>query len=155
MVVLDPKDLKGGDYSGAFIKNLYWREVQWSTNMIAELRPAFTKLISIFKELVSKIENDEGYTKLKMTFQLTPFVPKNELEEVTMITTAKAAGLTSVQTGSGELDFNNPREFERLQEETAKKAEANAKVAEAKTPVIANTPATDPLLKIDNKLKTK
>jgi len=146
MVVLDPKDLKGGDYSGAFIKNLYWREVQWSTNMIAELRPAFTKLISIFKELISIIEKDDRYNRMKMTFQLTPFVPKNELEEVTMITQSVAAGITSVETGSGELDFNNPMEFERIQEEANAKAKLDTSQPDASA-------QTDPLLKVDNKLK--
>lgn len=149
-VVLDPKDLNGGDYSGAFIKNLYWRELQWSTNMIAELRPAFTNLISIFDELLGQIEgNSTGFNNLKMSFELLPYVPKNALEEVTMITQSKAAGLTSVKTGSGEFDFNNPREYEFIRKEKEEEAAAQEKADAAKSAAAS----TSSELKIDNNLK--
>lgn len=154
-VVLEPKDLNGGDYSGAFIKNLYFREVQWSLNMIAELRPAFTRLISIFDELVGQIEAKPlEYKKIKMSFKLEPYVPKNLLEEVTMVTLSKSAGLTSVKTGSGEMDFNNPREYEiikaeekvKADAETAQKqADAAKKAAEAQLNV--QTQTTNPVVK--------
>lgn len=141
IVVIEPKELKAGENTGAFIRNLYWREVQWSTNMIAELRPAFMRLISIFKELVAKIENDSEFNKIKMTYLLEPYVPKNITEEITNICMSKNAGLTSVETGAGEIPFNNPMEIERLRkeaEEAAAKEEA-VKDAEAK-----RTAASDP-----------
>ena len=156
-VVLEPKDLNGGDYSGAFIKNLYFREVQWSLNMIAELRPAFARLVSIFDELVGQIEAKPlEYNKIKMSFKLEPYVPKNLLEEVTMVTLSKSAGLTSVKTGSGEMDFNNPREYELIKAEEKEKADAEAAQKEAdaaKTAAQAQlnvqTQTTNPVVKPD------
>jgi sRNA-binding carbon storage regulator CsrA len=118
LVIINPKELKAGENTGAFIRNLYWREVQWSTNMIAELRPAFKKLIGIFKELVGQIEgNVAAYKKARMTFLLEPYVPKNISEEITNVCMAKNAGVTSVDTAAGEIPFNNPREVEKLKKE--------------------------------------
>ena len=134
LVILNPKDFKGGDYSGAFIKNLYWREVQWSTNMIAELRPTFTKLIGLFKELVGQIEsNVADYKTAKLTFLLEPYVPKNVAEEITNVCMSKNAGITSVQTAAGEIPYNNPREYQRIKAEAEEKLEAEAKKAQAQT----------------------
>lgn len=118
LVIINPKDLKAGENTGAFIRNLYWREVQWSINVIAELRPSFTKLISIFKELVGQIENQtELYKKTKLSFLLEPYVPKNVMEEITNVCMAKNAGVTSTDTAAGEIPFNNPRESEKLKRE--------------------------------------
>ena len=83
-------------------------------NMIADLRPAFSKIISVFKELVGKIENDSSYTKTKLTYLLEPRIPKNSTEEVNNICMARDRGLITVETGSGELSFSNPREYEML-----------------------------------------
>lgn len=133
LVILNPKDFKGGDYSGAFIKNLYWREVQWSTNMIAELRPVFMRLISVFKELVGQIEGSvTEYKKAKLTFLLEPYVPKNVAEEITNVCMSKNAGITSVQTAAGEIPYNNPREYQRIKSEAEDEAlmEKQKKAAE-------------------------
>ena len=48
--------------------------------------------------------------------------PKNVAEEITNVTLAKGAGITSVKTASGEIPFNNAREYERIKEEEAEKA---------------------------------
>jgi hypothetical protein len=138
VVVIEPKELKAGENTGAFIRNLYWREVQWSTNMIAELRPAFMRLISIFKELVAKAENDRGFEKIKMTYLLEPYVPKNITEEITNICMASNAGITSRETAAGEIPFNNPMEIERLkkEDEEAVKKEAEEELTKETSPVV-------------------
>lgn len=143
LVILNPKDFKGGDYSGAFIKNLYWREVQWSTNMIAELRPVFMRLISVFKELVGQIEGSvTEYKKAKLTFLLEPYVPKNVAEEITNVCMSKNAGITSVQTAAGEIPYNNPREYQRIKAEAEEKAEAEMKAKEQVEPPDTEIPDT-------------
>lgn len=112
-VVIDPKELKAGENTGAFIRNLYWREVQWSNNMIAQLRPQLRDVVDIFKEYVKLIEGFNTQ-KIRMSFMLEPYVPKNTTEEVTNICQAVNAGILSKETGAGELSFSNPREVERL-----------------------------------------
>ena len=114
IVVLNPDELKAGENTGAFIQNLYWKEVQWSMNMISDLRPSITKIISVFKELVGIIEGDELYSTTKLTYLLEPRIPKNSTEEVNNICMARDRGLITVETGSGELSFSNPREYEML-----------------------------------------
>lgn len=128
LVIINPKELKAGENTGAFIRNLYWREVQWSTNMIAELRPILTRVVNLFKELVGQIEDDvEQYTKARLTFLLEPYVPKNVSEEITNIVMSKNAGATSTQTAAGEIPFNNPMEYKRLQKEKEEEAEIEEK----------------------------
>lgn len=153
-VVLEPKELKGGDYSGAFIRNLYWREVQWAANEIAKLRPAFRSIISQFSDLVGILESDiNGYRNLRMSFLLEPCIPKNVAEEITNVTLAKAAGITSVKTASGEIPFNNAREYERIKEEEAEKAKIESE--KIKQELEVSQQPDIPFNKIDNRLKTK
>lgn len=152
IVVLNPDELKAGENTGAFIQNLYWREVQWSMNMIADLRPAFSKIISVFKELVGKIEGDSSYTKTKLTYLLEPRIPKNSTEEVNNICMARDRGLITVETGSGELSFSNPREYEMLLAEK----EAGIFSTQLNVEPVKSDPANTEAggVTIDNKTKT-
>lgn len=156
-VVIEPKELKAGENTGAFITNLYWREIQWSRNMIARLRPSFNKLIAIFTEYVGQIEGKSSeMSKLKMSFLLEPFVPRNTTEEINNVCNAVNSGITSVETGAGELPFNNPREKERIDAEEAKReAREDAQVAakKIKAPPMPGTEGLEPSR--DNKSKSK
>lgn len=148
--IVDPKELKAGENTGAFIKNLYWREVQWSINKIAELRPAFNEIIAVFADLVGKIEEKTlEFGKLRMSYLLEPYVPKNITEEITNICAAKNSGITSVKTATGEIPFNNPREYEIIKQE---QKEMEAKEATAAEKNIL-PPEADPLQSLDNKAK--
>lgn len=133
IINLEPKDMSGGDYSGSFIRNLYWRETQWSTNKIAEMRPALRAIVMQFKELVGIIEGDIlGYDNMKMSFKLEPCIPKNTYEEIQTIQMAATAGITSIKTASGLARFNNAHEYERIQAEAKETEDAEAKkVADA------------------------
>lgn len=138
-VVIEPKELKAGENTGAFIRNLYWREVQWSTNELAQLRPALNKIISVFSTYVGMIEGKTSdFSKLKMSYILEPYVPKNITEEITNICMAKNSGITSMQTAAGEIPFNNPLEYQRILKETADKAA----IEEKKTKAAADAAAT-------------
>jgi hypothetical protein len=139
--VINIEDLKGGDQSGAYIVNLYFRSVQWSTEKLAELRPDINKVVEVYKELVGLIESHiTEYTNMKVAWSLTPFVPHNKMEEVMMITQQVAAGIMSKETGAEISPDTSVDEYARLQKE----AEEAAKKEKTTT-------TTD--LNIDNNLK--
>lgn len=155
-VVIEPKELKAGENSGAFIRNLYWREVQWSTNEIASLRPVLNQIISVFIKYVGMIEGKSSeFDNLKMSFLLEPYVPKNITEEITNIAMAKNAGITSVKTASGEIPFNNPREHERIksEKEEAQALEIQKEEREAAR-MLTNATEAQAVLNIDNNAKS-
>ena len=139
--VVDPKEMKAGENTGAFITNLYWREIQWSKNMIADLRPAFNTCVSIFSEYVGLIESKSTEMKnLRMSFLLEPFVPKNITEEINNVCNAKNSKITSIKTASGEIPFNSPREEERLEKELKEERAQEDKRLAARTAVtVANS----------------
>lgn len=139
-VVIEPKELKAGENSGAFIKNLYWREVQWSTNAIAKLRPTFNDIIKVFKTYVGNIsERSINFKTLKMSFLLEPFVPQNLTEEITNVCSAVAHGITSKETGSGEVPFNHAQEYQRILKEQQQKMEDSIKILQEKNTLKKNT----------------
>ena len=142
LVIINPKDLKAGENTGAFIKNLYWREVQWAETLLAEIRPQTQSLLDLFKICVGKAEDDSKIADAKLSWGIIPCVPKNETEEIQNICMAKNAGVTSIETASGEIPFNNPREYEKIQSETEQKVESekaqkmlDAELAARVTPV--------------------
>lgn len=115
MTMIDPKDLKGGDYTGAYLRNLYFTSVQWAQLMIAKLRPDITGAISLFLKQVGLLEGDvDGYKNVKMSWMLEPFVPTNKMEEITIINQCVSYGTTSVETATEEIAHNNPFEMDRL-----------------------------------------
>lgn len=128
LVIINPKDLKAGENTGAFIRNLYWREVQWSKNTIAEMRSDLDALLDLFKSAVARVESDKKIEKAKLSWGLEPCVPQNLSEEIQNIATAKNAGITSIKTAAGEVPFNNPREYEKIKAESKEKA-ANEEAA--------------------------
>lgn len=143
IINLEPKDMSGGDYSGSFIRNLYWRETQWSTNKIAEMRPALRAIVMQFKELVGIIEgNILGYDSMKMSFKLEPCIPKNVYEEVQTVVLAAQAKVKSIKTASGEITSNNAHEYERIQAEAKDAADAEAKITADAADAAANTTET-------------
>lgn len=134
-----PEQLKGGDYSGAYLRNLYFRDVQWSTEAIARLDPFMKKLISVFKDYVGLIEGKTlEYGNLRISYRITPFLPQNEMEEVTIINACVNSGTMSTKTATEELPRSNPREFERIQEEEVMLAETKAKAAEKAVDNVTN-----------------
>ena len=123
--------------------------------MIAYLRPSLKELVDIFKDYVRKIESFNT-DKIKMSFILEPFIPKNTTEEVNNICNAVNSGITSIATGSGELPFNNPREVELLKKEREEEAELEAKKTNTgtKKQTEPQPPDNEGLLTVDNKAKS-
>lgn len=152
--VVTPEDLKGGDYSGAYIRNLYFRDVQWTTEASARLDPFMKKLLSIFASLVGKIEGDiTKYENLRLSYKIIPYLPQNELEEITILTMAVNSGFMSIETATEESPRSNPEEMKRIRAELAERDERE----KAKEEVKVNDGKEDinSILKIDNRAKGK
>ena len=153
--VVTPEQLKGGDYSGAYIRNLYFRDVQWTAEASARLDPFMKKVISIFKSLVGQIENDTiGYDNLKISYKIVPFLPQNELEETTILAMGVNSGFLSIETAQEENSRSNPEEMNRIISEMKAKEERDLKSKNVGGFDNVNVEPEDPL-KVDNQAKGK
>lgn len=154
--VVTPDELKGGDYSGAYIRNLYFRDVQWTTEAAARLDPFMKRVISIFRSLVGQIEGDTiKYDNIKMSYKIVPFLPQNELEEITILGMGVNAGFMSVETATEENQRSNPEEMKRINAEIEAKDKREADKDKAKS--VGGLDNADynigSELKLDNRLK--
>ena len=55
------------------------------------------------------------------------------------LATAKNAGITSVETASGEVPFNNPREYEKIKAEAKEKLDADESAKRLEAELTART----------------
>lgn len=123
-VFIKPDELKGQNDSGAYIANLYWPEIQFATLFYARYSPCMSKILSIIKKLVGAINNDIiGYSKVRLSYMFEPFIPKNKLEESTILQQGVTAGYLSKETATEESSSANPLEMERLRREAKEKIE--------------------------------
>lgn len=143
LVIINPKELKAGENTGAFIRNLYWREVQWAENMLAEMRPFLDAWLTLFKTAVGRIEEGD-FSKVMMSWGIEPCVPKNVTEDIQNICMAKNAGVTSVETAAGEIPFNNANEYEKIQREAKEKEEKEADLKKQEAELAAKTNVVQP-----------
>ena len=135
-VFIKPEDLKGQNDSGAYIANLYWPELQWAKLFYSRYHHCMVKILRIIKKLTGIIEgNMTGFSKVKLSYELEPYIPKNNMEEATILTNAYTAGIISRETCTEELDSANPLEMERLEREDKEKEEREKqRMAMAKPP---------------------
>ena len=149
--VINIEDLKGGDQSGAYIINLYFRAVQWSTEKIAELRPVLGRVVSVFSEQCGLINRDtSGYRNMRISWSLFPMVPRNKMEEITMIGMQVGAGIMSRETASEISPDTSVDELQRL------KREKEEPIPESAAPDgVGVIPGVEIKHNIDNKVKTK
>lgn len=144
-VAIRPSELKGGDYSGAYLANLYFPETKWAMAAYARIDPFMKKLLRIFKEAVGIIEKDiTSYQNLPISYRFTPYVPKNALEDATIINNSYISGTISRQTATEELEFTNPNEMTRLEDDDKRKLEL----------AMVNKADPTPTPPIDNKAKS-
>ena len=133
-VFIKPDELKGQNDSGAYIANLYWPEIQWATLFYARFHPCMTKILRIIKKLVGKIEGDIiGYSKVMLSYMSEPFIPKNKLEQSTILQQGVTAGFISVETATEESDSANPQEYMRLKREAEEKQQREMQRLEKQT----------------------
>lgn len=118
-VIVTPETLKGSNDSGAYLRTLYFKEIQWAMRAHSRMHPALKKFVSIFKELVGILEEDTlGYYKMKLSYEAVPFIPSNELEETAIVTQQVYAGVLSRETAAGELDRGASDEYARIVKES-------------------------------------
>ena len=114
-VFIKPEDLKGQNDSGAYIANLYWPEIQWAKLFYARYHKCMVKILRVFRKLVGLIEGKPAeYNSVRLSYMLTPFLPKNNLEDTQILQYSVAAGFMSKETAAEESDFTNPQEMQRL-----------------------------------------
>lgn len=117
-VFIKPEDLKGQNDSGAYIANLYWPEVQWAVLFYGRYHECMAKILRVFQKIVGLIEGDiVGYSNMRVSYVLTPFLPKNKLEETQILQYSVTAGFMSKETAAEESDYTNPNEMSRLARE--------------------------------------
>ena len=114
-VFIKPEDLKGQNDSGAYIANLYWPEIQWAKLFYGRYHKCMVKILRVFRKLVGLIEGKPAeYNSVRLSYMLTPFLPKNNLEDTQILQYSVAAGFMSKETAAEESDFTNPQEMQRL-----------------------------------------
>jgi hypothetical protein len=119
-VFIKPEELKGQNDSGAYIANLYWPELQWATLFYARYHSCMVKILSVIKKLVGYINQDIiKYSQLKMSYMFEPYIPKNKLEQSTILQQGVQAGFISIETATEESDVTNPLEMKRLAKQQA------------------------------------
>ena len=117
-VVIDPEILKGGDQSGAYIKNLYNDAIQYAMDAKPRWQPVLEKVVELVKEGLS-IEKKETleYKNLVVISEPDIYVPMNTSDEITMVNQSKQAGTISIKTASEIHPLAIPDEYDRLQGE--------------------------------------
>lgn len=138
-VFIKPEDLKGQNDSGAYIANLYWPELQWATMFYSRYHHCLVKILRVIKKLVGLIEGDIiGYSKVKLSYMFDPYIPKNKLEQSTILQQGVTAGFISVETATEESDVANPQEVHRLKREAQEKIDRELALTQPQEPNLDN-----------------
>jgi SPP1 family phage portal protein len=137
-VIIDPEVLKGGDQSGAYIKNLYNDAIQYAMDAKPRWQNVLDSIVSIVKEGLGRESVETlDYKKLTVISEPDIYIPMNTAEEIQMVNQSKVAGTISIQTAAEKIELAAPDEMERLkkqaEEEAKKQAEEAAKRAEEAT----------------------
>lgn len=117
-VIIDPEILKGGDQSGAYIKNLYNDAIQYAMDAKPRWQPALEKIVSIVKEALELEDGDLAFRELVIISDPDIYVPMNVAEETRLVNESLVAGSVSVETASQNNIFATPDEYSRIKEET-------------------------------------
>lgn len=121
-VFIRPDEIKSGDYSGAYLRNLYFPETQWCIDAYSRFDPALRSLMFIFKEFVGiKEKRQTEYHNLRMSYSIEPFIPKNDSEDIQNRVQAVAGGILSVRTAAEGSPLASFDELKRIELETAEK----------------------------------
>lgn len=117
-VVIQPEMLKGGDQSGAYIKNLYFPAIQKAMESLPRWHPFIQDCIDIVIDAVGREKvMSSKFDELRVSYTLDPYIPQNDAETILNMTNARAGGFASVKTTSDRLTFGAPDEYARIQKE--------------------------------------
>jgi len=127
-VIIDPEVLKGGDQSGAYIKNLYNDAIQYAMDAKPRWQNVLDKIVSIVKEGLGRESEDTlGYQALAVISEPDIYIPMNAAEEIQMVNQSKVAGTISIQTAAEKSELAAPDEIERLEKQAKEEEAAKAK----------------------------
>jgi len=127
-VVIDPELLKGGDQSGAYIKNLYNDAIQYALDARPRWQPTLEKIVSVVKEGLGIEEKKTlDYKKLVVISEPDIYVPMNVAEEVRLMNESLVAGSVSIETIAEKHYFASPDEVSRLNNQDIKENEQKLK----------------------------
>jgi len=126
-VVVDQEMLKGGDQSGAYIKNLYNDAIQYALDARPRWQPVLDSIVSIVKEGLG-MEGKEtlDYGTLTVISEPDIYVPMNIAEEVRLVNESLTAGAISVETAAETHYLASPDEVDRLNNQKIKENEQAA-----------------------------
>lgn len=128
-VVIDPELLKGGDQSGAYIKNLYNDAIQYAMDAKPRWQPVLDQIVLLVKEgLGLESVKSLDYKTLSVIAEPDIYIPMNTLDEVAMVNQSKTAGTISIKTATERNILSAPDEVERLKKQAEEEAEAAAKI---------------------------
>jgi len=129
-VIIDLELLKGGDQSGAYIKNLYNDAIQYAMDAKPRWQPVLDKIVSITKEALGLAEkNTLEYGNLTVIADPDIYVPMNIAEEVRLVNESLTAGAISQETAAQTNAFASPDEVNRLNNQKLKEDERTASIA--------------------------
>lgn len=132
-VIIDPEMLKGGDQSGAYIKNLYNDAIQYALDARPRWQPALEKIVSVVKEGLGLEEKSTlEYGRLVVICEPDIYIPMNSAEEQRIINECFTAGTLSQATAAEIGALSNPDERKRLADEAQEKADREVALATAK-----------------------
>lgn len=133
-VFIEPEILKSGADSSTTIKILYAPEIQWCMNMWPTVFKELKSLMSVFKRLVGKVENDfEGYADMKLSVWQKIWIPQNESERIKNELDQFYARVKSRKAVMQDLGNQYIGDYEQIIEEWEKELEMKARIpAEAK-----------------------
>lgn len=125
-VVIDPEVLKGGDQSGAYIKNLYNDAIQYAMDAKPRWQPVLEKIVSLVKEgLGVETKNTLGYKTLVVISEPDIYIPMNVAEEIRIVNES-AGKVISMRTAREIHHLAVPDEDERVKKEEKEMADAEA-----------------------------
>jgi len=116
-VVIDPEILKGGDQSGAYIKNLYNDAIQYAMDAKPRWQPVLEKIVSVVKEALELEDRELGFRELIVISDPDIYVPMNVAEETRLVNESLQARSLSAETASQNNIFATPDEFARIKNE--------------------------------------
>lgn len=117
-VIIDLEMLKGGDQSGAYIKNLYNDAIQYALDSRPKWQPALEKLVSVVKEGLGIEEKQTlDYKNLVVISEPDIYVPMNIAEEIRLVNESMTAGSISRETVAETHKLASPDEYQRIQKQ--------------------------------------
>lgn len=116
-VIVDPEILRSGADSSSAMRLCFNDEVKYAMAMQPTFFKPLKHVVTVLKHLIAKIENDEKYTKLRVSITQNIWIPQNFSENVENITKMKYAGILSAENSRHELNMNYPDDMNIVRKE--------------------------------------